>query len=315
MKSNFFEVLRPGINSTFQDLGRENFYHIGLPFSGAMDNRNYLLSNTLVNNKYEAAIEFAYQGPLLKYYGKSTVIAVTGDVNFSITKKNKKLINGECYKNYVLENEDELDIISTNKSVYGYLSVSGGFVLEKILNSYSTFSRAKIGPFKGEKLFVNQKILINKTSDFKAQKKIKYVNTKIEYIRIIKATNFDFFSKKAVENFLNKEFIVTKLTDRMGMRIKGPIIENIKEKNIRSEGIVKGTIQIPPDGDPIIMLSDHGTIGGYPKIGVVISADYDKLVQLVPNTKIKFKLVNLPEAEKIYEIYRLETDNLINQIK
>ena len=255
-----------------------------------MDNRNYLLSNTLVNNKYEAAIEFAYQGPLLKYYGKSTVIAVTGDVNFSITKKNKKLINGECYKNYVLENEDELDIISTNKSVYGYLSVSGGFVLEKILNSYSTFSRAKIGPFKGEKLFVNQKILINKTSNFKTQKKIKYVNT-------------------------NKEFIVTKLTDRMGMRIKGPIIENIKEKNIRSEGIVKGTIQIPPDGDPIIMLSDHGTIGGYPKIGVVISADYDKLVQLVPNTKIKFKLVNLSEAEKIYEIYRLETDNLINQIK
>ena len=315
MKSNFFEVLRPGINSTFQDLGRENFYHIGLPFSGAMDNRNYLLSNTLVNNKYEAVIEFAYQGPLLKYYGKSTVIAVTGDVNFSITKKNKKSINGECYKNYVLENEDELDIISTNKSVYGYLSVSGGFVLEKILNSYSTFSRAKIGPFKGEKLFVNQKILINKTSDFKTQKKIKYVNTKIEYIRIIKATNFDFFSKKAVENFLNKEFIVTKLTDRMGMRIKGPIIENIKEKNIRSEGIVKGTIQIPPDGDPIIMLSDHGTIGGYPKIGVVISADYDKLVQLVPNTKIKFKLVNLSEAEKIYEIYRLETDNLINQIK
>ena len=315
MKSNFFEVLRPGINSTFQDLGRENFYHIGLPFSGAMDNRNYLLSNTLVNNKYEAAIEFAYQGPLLKYYGKSTVIAVTGDVNFSITKKNKKSINGECYKNYVLENEDELDIISTNKSVYGYLSVSGGFVLEKILNSYSTFSRAKIGPFKGEKLFVNQKILINKTSNFKTQKKIKYVNTKIEYIRIIKATNFDYFSKKAVENFLNKEFIVTKLTDRMGMRIKGPIIENIKEKNIRSEGIVKGTIQIPPDGDPIIMLSDHGTIGGYPKIGVVISADYDKLVQLVPNTKIKFKLVNLSEAEKIYEIYRLETDNLINQIK
>ena len=232
-----------------------------------------------------------------------------------LQKKNKKLINGECYKNYVLENEDELDIISTNKSVYGYLSVSGGFVLEKILNSYSTFSRAKVGPFKGEKLFVNQKILINKTSDFKTQKKIKYVNTKIEYIRIIKATNFDFFSKKAVENFLNKEFIVTKLTDRMGMRIKGPIIENIKEKNIRSEGIVKGTIQIPPDGDPIIMLSDHGTIGGYPKIGVVISADYDKLVQLVPNTKIKFKLVNLSEAEKIYEIYRLETDNLINQIK
>ena len=166
MQSNFFEVLRPGINSTFQDFGRENFYHIGLPFSGAMDNRNYLLSNTLVNNQYEAAIEFAYQGPLLKYYGKSTVIAVTGDVNFSITKKNKKLINGECYKNYVLENEDELDIISTNKSVYGYLSVSGGFVLEKILNSYSTFSRAKVGPFKGEKLFITPLPFVVPSNDY-----------------------------------------------------------------------------------------------------------------------------------------------------
>ena len=89
MKSNFFEVLRPGINSTFQDLGRENFYHIGLPFSGAMDNRNYLLSNTLVNNKYEAAIEFAYQGPLLKYYGKSTVIAVTEMLILVLQKKIK----------------------------------------------------------------------------------------------------------------------------------------------------------------------------------------------------------------------------------
>ena len=99
------------------------------------------------------------------------------------------------------------------------------------------------------------------------------------------------------------------------MRIKGPKIENIKEKNIRSEGIVKGTIQIPPDGDPIIMLSDHGTIGGYPKIGVVISADYDKLVQVAPNKKIKFKLINLIEAEKIYKLYNLETENLLNQIK
>mgnify|MGYP003336108689 CR=1 FL=1 len=98
------------------------------------------------------------------------------------------------------------------------------------------------------------------------------------------------------------------------MRIKGPKIENIKEKNIRSEGIVKGTIQIPPDGDPIIMLSDHGTIGGYPKIGVVISADYDKLVQLTPGSKIKFKKVELADAETLFKLYDLETQNLISQI-
>ena len=316
MKNNFFEVLRAGINSTFQDQGRENFYHIGLPFSGAMDNRNFVISNALVNNEYnQGVIEFAYQGPLFEFNGENIYFSITGDVKFKIIKKDNTIINGECYKSYILNHKDKLDIISTNKSIYGYLAVSGGFSLDKILNSYSTFSRANIGPFYGKKLFLKQKILINKINPQLQNKQVKYLNSKIEYIRILKGTNYDYFSKEGIDNFLKKEFVVTKLTDRMGMRIEGPKIENIKEKNIRSEGIVKGAIQIPPDGNPIIMLSDHGTIGGYPKIGVVISADYDKLVQLVPNSKIKFKLIDLHEAEKLYKLYSLETENLLNQIK
>lgn len=316
MKNNFFEVLRAGINSTFQDQGRENFYHIGLPFSGAMDNRNFVISNALVNNEYnQGVIEFAYQGPLFEFNGENISFSITGDVKFKIIKKDNTIINGECYKSYILNHKDKLDIISTNKSVYGYLAVSGGFSLDKILNSYSTFTRANVGPFDGKKLFLKQKILINKINQQLQIKQVKYLNSKIEYIRILKGTNYDYFSKEGIDNFLKKEFVVTKLTDRMGMRIEGPKIENIKEKNIRSEGIVKGAIQIPPDGNPIIMLSDHGTIGGYPKIGVVISADYDKLVQLVPNSKIKFKLIDLHEAEKLYKLYSLETENLLNQVK
>ena len=316
MKNNFFEVLRAGINSTFQDQGRENFYHIGLPFSGAMDNRNFVISNALVNNEdNQGVIEFAYQGPLFEFNGENISFSITGDVKFKIIKKDNTIINGECYKSYILNHKDKLDIISTNKSIYGYLAVSGGFSLDKILNSYSTFSRANVGPFYGKKLFLKQKILINKINQQLQIKQVKYLNSKIEYIRILKGTNYDYFSKEGIDNFLKKEFVVTKLTDRMGMRIEGPKIENIKEKNIRSEGLVKGAIQIPPDGNPIIMLSDHGTIGGYPKIGVVISADYDKLVQLVPNSKIKFKLIDLHEAEKLYKLYSLETENLLNQIK
>ena len=316
MKNNFFEVLRAGINSTFQDQGRENFYHIGLPFSGAMDNRNFVISNALVNNEdNQGVIEFAYQGPLFEFNGENISFSITGDVKFKIIKKDNTIINGECYKSYILNHKDKLDIISTNKSIYGYLAVSGGFSLDKILNSYSTFTRANVGPFDGKKLFLKQKILINKINQQLQIKQVKYLNSKIEYIRILKGTNYDYFSKEGIDNFLKKEFVVTKLTDRMGMRIEGPKIENIKEKNIRSEGIVKGAIQIPPDGNPIIMLSDHGTIGGYPKIGVVISADYDKLVQLVPNSKIKFKLIDLHEAEKLYKLYSLETENLLNQVK
>ena len=101
----------------------------------------------------------------------------------------------------------------------------------------------------------------------------------------------------------------------MGMRLEGSKIENLSETNIRSEGLIKGAIQVPADGNPIIMLSDHGTIGGYPKIAVVISADYDRLSQLTPGSKIKFKLVELDEAENLYKLYEIETKNILNQIR
>ena len=101
----------------------------------------------------------------------------------------------------------------------------------------------------------------------------------------------------------------------MGMRLSGPKIKNLKKTNIKSEGLGKGVIQVPADGNHIVMLSDHGTIGGYPKIAVVISADYDKLVQCPPGEKIKFKIVNLTEAENLYKIYTMETKNIINKIR
>ena len=100
----------------------------------------------------------------------------------------------------------------------------------------------------------------------------------------------------------------------MGMRLEGQILENIVSTNIKSEGLVKGVVQVPSDGNPIIMLADHGTIGGYPKIANVISADFDKLAQMIPGATIKFKEVNLEEAEKLFKFYNLETTNLINQI-
>ena len=99
------------------------------------------------------------------------------------------------------------------------------------------------------------------------------------------------------------------------MRLEGPKIENIVNKNIKSEGLLKGVIQITADGDPIIMLSDHGTIGGYPKIGVVISADYDKLVQLPSGSKIKFQEVELADAETLFKLYEMDTQKLISQIQ
>ena len=316
MNKYYFEVLRAGINTTYQDLGRKNLYHIGIPFSGAMDNRNYLIANNLVgNDKNTPVVEFAYQGPLLKLNGDKICLAITGDVNFNILKKNSKLEKGNCYQTYYLEDGDQIDILSTNKSVYGYFSIKNGFTGEYFWESCSINTKSKIGSNNGEKYEAKQKIYINKKESLSNLKKINYLNSKIEYIRVLKGTNFNFFSKKAKEIFFSSEFEVSKLTDRMGMRLEGPKIENFVETNIRSEGLIKGVIQVTTDGNPIVMLSDHGTIGGYPKIAVVISADYDKLTQLTPGSKIKFKLIELKEAENLYKLYEIETKNILNQIR
>ena len=313
--NSFFEIIRAGINTTFQDEGRNNLYHIGIPFSGAMDKRNYLLSNSLLGNKTnKPVIEFAYQGPLIKYKGDKINFVITGDVIFKIIKKESE-IQGNCYENYIIEDGDQIDVISTNKSVYGYLAISGEFDLEVQWGSCSINTKANIGSNNGKKLKDNQKINILKTNTAEIKKKLNYINTKIEKIRVIKGTNFDYFSDEGKKIFFEKEYTVSKLSDRMGMRLEGSKIENIIDTNIRSEGLIKGVIQVPADGNPIIMLSDHGTIGGYPKIGVVISADYDKLVQLSPGSKIKFQEIELSDAETLFKLYEMETQNLISQLK
>ena len=315
MNKPYFEIIRAGINSTYQDIGRNELYHIGIPYSGAMDKRNFLVSNKLVGNKKSfGVIEFAYQGPLLKLKNSKIVFAITGDVKFNIIRKNLNVETGNCYETYDLNPDDQLDIISTNKSVYGYLSVKGGFDIDLFWNSYSINTKAKIGPNNGEKLSNNEKIFLKESVNSFVKKKIQYLNSKIEFIRIIKGTNYNYFSEDAKNVFLSKEFKISKLTDRMGMRLEGPKLKNIVDTNIKSEGLIKGVIQVPANGNPIIMLSDHGTIGGYPKIAVVISADYDKLVQLTPSSKIKFKLINLKEAENLYNLYNLETENILSQI-
>ena len=315
MNKKYFEILRSGINTTIQDNGRNHMYHEGIAVSGAIDQRNYKLSNKLINNRLnEAVIEFAYQGPLLKLKNSKINFCITGDVIFKIIRKNLEVEDGKCYKSYVLEQEDQLDIISTKNTAYGYLSVNGGFQIEKTWNSYSINTKANVGPNNGKKYSTEDKIFI-KNDNFCEIKSVElnYSELSDNVIRVIKGTNFDYFSNDAKKIFFNKEFSVTKLTDRMGIRLSGHKLENIISTNIKSEGLIKGVVQVPADGDPIIMLSDHGTIGGYPKIGVVISADLDRVGQLTPGSTINFKQVSLEEAENIFKAYNEDTNKYINE--
>ena len=317
MSDTYFEILRPGTNTTIQDKGRSHLYHIGITISGAMDQRIFILSNALVNNDLnEGTLEFAYQGPLLKLKNGSVNFAITGNVNFNILREDSTIEEGKCYQNYLLKNEDQIDIISTKNSVFGYLAIESGFEIEKVWDSYSINTKAKIGPNDGEKFSAGGKIYIKKSKvENFMEKKIDYKDSLEKSIRVIKGTNFNYFSEEAKNKFFKDEYLVTKLSDRMGMRLEGSKLDNIVSSNIKSERLVKGAVQVPADGNPIILFSDHGSIGGYPKIAVVITADHDKAAQLIPGSKIKFKEVNLDEAEELFKSYFNETKNYIEQIK
>ena len=310
----YFEVLRPGINTTIQDKGRNNYFYLGITTSGADDQKNFQLSNLILNNKIDLPVlEFAFQGPLLKLKGTAVGICITGDVVFSIIRKDQSVEKGLCYQVYLINNGDQIDLKSTKNSLYGYLSIKDGLNIKKVWNSCSINTKANLGPNNGKKFSLNQKIFINsdKNQNIKIRK-FKYENKINNTIRVIKGTNFDYFTQKAQADFFNKKFKITNLVDRMGIRLSGPYLENKVSTNIKSEGLVKGVIQVPADGNPIIMLPDHGTIGGYPKIATVISVDLDNLAQVPPNSEISFKEVSLEDAEQLYKKHSKEFNKYAN---
>jgi biotin-dependent carboxylase-like uncharacterized protein len=307
-------IERQGVNTTFQDEGRFNLQHLGIPPSGCMDIFLSRLANKLVGNKFnQAVIEFAYQGPLFKVISGEAHISITGNVKFEIIKGNGNLIKGLSNSSFYLEKEDKLNIISTIESIYGYLSIEGGFKLLEVKNSFSTLIKANIGPNQGKKIGNKQEIIFSGKKE-NQNKKVFFQKDKSETIRVLNGLQRNFFSEKSIKDFYSNEYTITNLTDRMGARLNGIKLQNIKTPNIKSEGIAKGSIQIPGDGLPIVLLSDHPTIGGYPKIANIISADYAKFAQKPPGTKIKFQLVNLNLAESEFDQYTEVHNAILNSI-
>jgi len=316
MSNYFFEVLRPGINTTFQDKGRFHMQHFGVTPGGCMDLKLFSIANALVGNTPdEGVLEFAYQGPLLKLIKGRTKIAVVGNVLFQIIKSNQEIIIGECNRTYALSEGDQIDILATKQSAYGYMALEGGFDIKPFCKSVSILSRAQIGPNEGKKIKINDKIDIKINSKNEKNFSTKVPNKSKNTVRVLKGPQFDYFSKESQKDFFSKEYKISNLTDRMGMRLEGTVMKNIVNANIRSEGITKGAIQIPADGQPIILLTDYPTIGGYPKIANVISVDYNLLIQKTPGEKIFFKLIELHEAEQLYKEHLNSISEIIKNIK
>ena len=316
MSNYFFEVLRPGINTTFQDKGRFHMQHLGVTPGGCMDLDSFSLANALVGNSLnEGTLEFAYQGPLLKLIKGKTKIAITGNVFFQIIRTDKEILNGECNRTYIINEGDQIDILATKKSAYGYMALQGGFNIKTFCRSVSVLSRAEIGPNEGKKIKIKDKINIKIESNDKKDFLTNVAVKSKKKIRVLKGPQYDYFSKESQKEFFSKEYKISNLTDRMGMRLEGAILKNIVSTNIRSEGITKGAIQVPADGQPIILLTEYPTIGGYPKIASVTSVDYNLLIQKTPGEKIFFELIKLREAEQLYKEHLKSISEVIKNIK
>ena len=287
-----------GMLTSIQDLGRYGYQKFGMPVSGAMDSHSLQLANYLVGNKRnEACFEITYLGPEIEFLSNTT-IAISG----AIMQAN---VNGrpvQMNTSIPISKGDILIMVAVKKGMRAYLSIAGGIIIPEVMGSKSTYLRAKVGGFKGRKIEAGDLIEIGTPAPFILKEiptPLLMVYPSVQTIRIIKGTEFDRFELGGWNTFLNSEYSISNQNDRMGYRLSGPSIKHKNGADIISSGIVNGSIQVPGHGEPIIMMADHQTVGGYTKIANVISVDLPVMGQMKAGDKIKFKESTLEEAQNL----------------
>ncbi len=302
------DVINGGILTTIQDSGRYGYQELGIPTSGVMDDYNYRLANILVGNKLdEAVFEMTFFGPTLKF-NENLIIAITG------SNMNPK-INGELapmYETIKVKKGDTLQFGKVNEGIRSYLAFGGSIDVPVVNGSKSTHIKTKMGGIEGRALKAKDEINIKKSKE-ETMRKIpeKYI-PKISHcniLRIVLGPQDDFFTEKGIHDlFRSGGYQVTKDFDRMGIRLKGTAIEHKETADIISDGTTFGSIQVPANGQPIILVADRQTTGGYTKIGNVITADLHKLAQMTFLDKVLFQEIKIEEAQKLAIDYKNKFD-------
>ncbi len=301
-------VNKPGMMSSFQDLGRIGYLRHGLPAAGCMDNYSCYLANWLVGNPKEAAvIEVTLTGPEL-YFESSAVVGIAG-ATFDVT------LNGEAIdtqKTIVVPPESTLRFLSLRVGCRAYIAVAGGFAIESVLGSQSTYTPAQIGPLRGRLLAQNDCLpLLNASSHMldnvtvrkiPGELNIPYSNQWV--LRVVDGVEYDQFTESSKQSFFSTAFQVSVQSNRMGYRLQRPStsseLQQVSLQEMITTALVPGSIQVTSEGDPIITLADGQTSGGYPRIANVIQADYHLLGQIKPRDFVRFYRVSLAKAISLH---------------
>lgn len=292
------KIINPGLLSSIQDSGRYGYQQYGMPVAGAMDTDALQLANWCVGNQpNEACIESTILGAAIEFQ-LDTRIALCG-------AKVRAKINGEFVdmnRSLQIKAGDQLEMGQVQSGCRTYLAIAGGFNIPELMNSKSTYLRGKFGGFKGKALSAGDEIEINQTKQvFKrvlAQDLIPDYSSHTQ-IRVTAGAEVKRFTQEGIKSFLCSTYTVSPQSDRMGYRLSGEKIEHADGADIISSGITTGAIQVPGHGEPIIMMADHQTVGGYTKIAQVIAADLPLLGQMKPGDCIHFREISLDKAQDI----------------
>ncbi|MDD6023211.1 MAG: biotin-dependent carboxyltransferase family protein [Oscillospiraceae bacterium] len=304
-------VLKGGLLTTVQDLGRNGYQSQGFSVSGVMDVRSFKIANLLLDNpENEAVLEFTLIGPTLEFTSE-TIIAITGG-DFQPT------INGEpapMYQAILMKKGDILKLGSARTGSRGYIAFSSYLKIPTVMGSRCTNLKIGLGGFKGRKLEAGDYIYFRIKRRYLPYFLSRHLDLdefdqeKVT-LRVVMGPQEDRFTAQGIETFLGSEYTVTSDFDRMGCRLDGPFISSKSTSDIISDGIAFGSIQVPSHGKPIILLADRQTTGGYAKIATVASVDIPKLVQRKTDDKIRFKAISVEEAQALYMQELQEMDEM-----
>ena len=295
-------VRKSGILATIQDLGRNGFRRFGINPNGAMDVSAIRLINILLGNcESEAGLEMHFPAPVLEF--EEPAIIALGGADFG-AKLDDKLI--ENWRPYFVKSNQTLSFPNRISGNRAYLSIKGGFKIEKWLGSASTNLTAHCGGFEGRALQKDDRLVFNtecRISDFRFPYKISNAllsfDSSLPTVRVVAGAEFDKLTAIGKRNFLEQNFAISRNSNRMGFRLNGEPLYLLDKIEMVSSTVAFGTIQLLPDGQMIILMADHQTSGGYPRIAHVVSKDLPILAQLAANDKVNFELLSIEEAEDL----------------
>ncbi|MGB9866366.1 MAG: 5-oxoprolinase subunit PxpB [Bacillota bacterium] len=291
------EVLEPGLHTTIQDLGRFGYQKYGMPPSGVMDRFSAMMANALVgNNLGQAVLEVTLAGPRLKAL-RDLWVAVTG-AEFHPQVNGKPVSQWETLH---LREGDELHLGSASTGCRAYIAVKGGFAVPPVLGSRSTYVKGAIGGIQGRRLQRGDRLpcyqaVSTSQRALRLPESFRPVFGGECTVRAVPGPQDDYFTQEGLEAFFSQPYTVTPQSDRMGIRLSGAPIKHKGKSDIISDGIAWGSVQVPGDQQPIVLLADRQTTGGYPKIATTIWADLDLLGQLRPGDKLRFEKVDVATA-------------------